>query len=112
MKNIHLKFLGLGYNSSFQAFVRIYDLEDNLIYEGMTYNNILSINLNMCNCYKIVASFLSETLIKYICIGSMDTYIFIFDHAIFNDDNSITFLLTDYYYNLPIERGELILWQR
>ena len=31
---------------------------------------------------------------------------------IFNDDNSITFLLTDYYYNLPIERGELILWQR
>ena len=111
MENIHLKFYGLGYNSSFQAFVRVYDDMNNLVYEGMTYNGKLNLDLYKGRYYKIVAEFLKETLIRFIYIGFLKTYIFIFDHAMVNN-GSITFLLTDYYYNLPIERGELILWQR
>ncbi len=111
MKNVYLKFYGLGYNSSFQAFVRVYDNMNNLIYEGLTYDGILNIYLKIGATYKVVATFLNETLIKGLYINRNDTYIFMFEHSMLKN-NSITFLLTDYYYNLPIERGELLLWQR
>lgn len=111
MKGIKLKFIGLGCGNYLQANVKIYDSDCNLIYDDRTYNGQISILLNVDQCYKVIA---------YCCYGyinvwfyvdkNRDCYKFCFNTV---EDNSITFLLTDYYYsNLPIEKGEIILWQR
>ena len=111
MKNICLKFFGLGILSSFQASVKIYDDMNNLVYQGTTFDGKLNICLNKCTKYKVIAKFLNQNLINTIYINKLDTYIFIFDNARLNN-RLINFILTDSYYNLPIERGNLILWQR
>ena len=45
MKDVTLKFYGLGYNNINQADVLIYDICDNQVFEGITYNNLLTIKL-------------------------------------------------------------------
>ena len=110
MKNVKLKFYGLGYNEYFQATICIYD-DNKLIYEGQTYNGLLCICLGQNKKYKIIATTLNEVLEKYLYIGNMDIYYFFFNRSIISN-RTVTFALKDYYYNLPIERGKLILWQR
>lgn len=39
---------------------------------------------------------------------NMNNYIFSFNNTV---NRTITLFLKDYYYNLPIERGEIVLWQ-
>lgn len=112
MKEIKLKFLGLGYNEFYQANIVIYDSSDNLIYEGITYNGELEICLDANEAYKINAYSLNEIINTYFYVSNLDNYIFIFDRAKFIKNQKIIFLLTDYYYNLPIEKGELYLWQK
>ncbi len=108
MKDVCFKFYGLGYNEYYQANVSIYDLYGNLVYSGNTYNSILNTCLNIGEKYLVKATFMGEVIIRYIIINR-PVYIFIFDHALMNEP-AITFILKDYYYNLPIERGELILY--
>ena len=110
MKNVKLKFYGLGYNEYFQATICIYD-DNKLIYDGQTYNGLLCICLGQNKKYKIIAKSLNEALIRYIYVDNIDNYYFFFNRSLINT-MPITFTLKDYYYNLPIERGELILWQR
>ena len=107
--NVCFKFYGLGYDNYYQACVYIYDSFNNLVYSGQTYNGKLEVCLKANARYKVVATFFGEVLVRYIC-GNLCSYIFIFNHAILQNQ-SITFILTDYFYNLPIGRGELLLWQ-
>lgn len=102
---VKLFFLGLGYKNYNQANVKIYDC-NNLIYEGLTYNNILELCLEKDKIYTLKA--ISNNRIIYTNFyTNRDSYIFNFN----NLDNSITFILKDDY-GYPIERGELILWQK
>ena len=104
-----LKFYGLGYNDINQANIKIYN-KNSLIYCGKTYNNELIINLKECNIYKLIATSENEIITAYFYVSNRYEYYFVFNSIIYNP---ITFLLTDYYYdNLPIERGELILWKK
>ena len=111
--NITLNFLGLGYNNINQADVLIYDEFNNLVYNKKTYNNKLNICLKRNKIYRVEAFSLNDRISTTIYINN-NNYCFQFNRSIINENSdSITFLLTDYYYdNLPIERGEIILWQR
>ena len=116
MKNIKLKFYGLGYNNNYQADILVYDINNNIVYEGKTYNSEIIICLEKNRVYKLVANSLGDIICTIFYIGNNCEYNFAFNRAIntnIRKDSSITFLLTDYYYNnLPIERGEIILWQK
>lgn len=112
MKEIKLKFIGLGYSNFYQAGVKIYN-NNILVYKGKTYNNELIICLNVNTLYKLVAISMDEVVETYFYVSSDYEYVFAFNRGTYKANNrSITFLLTDYYYNLPIERGEMILWPK
>ncbi len=109
MKRIKLIFNNLGYNCYNQANVFIYDCNNNLILEGVTFNNEIELCLEENNVYKLIAISNYQKLITSFFVNKNNSYRFSFN--VINENNTITFLLTDYYYNLPIERGELLLWQ-
>lgn len=89
------------------AYVNIYDC-NNLVFEGVTCNNKIELCLEECKAYRLEAISNNIKLVTSFYVNCNNIYRFSF---INNDNNPITFLLTDYYYNLPIERGELLLWQ-
>lgn len=104
------KFIGTGYNNKNQVKVKIYD-NNKKIFEGTTYNGIIEIDLKENKLYKIKAFFKNELICKNIYITKKCKYTFIFTHIIFNPE-TITISLVDLYYDLPIEKGEITLWQR
>ncbi|MBE6158113.1 MAG: hypothetical protein E7160_04925 [Firmicutes bacterium] len=111
MKCIVLKFYGLGLEHYAQASINIYDSCGRLIYSGDTYNGSISLFLDEDNCYKLEANSLGRYISVWFYVGKNDyCYKFNFDSTY--NQNNIAFLLTDYYYGLPIQRGNLILWQR
>ncbi len=113
MKKIIIKFYGLGYNNVNQANVSIYNSNRNLIFEGNTFNNEIELCLKENEIYILNAtsSIGSITRVFYVKNDLYLYYSFVELLPIINPP--ITFLLTDYYYdNLPIERGELLLWQK
>ena len=110
MKEITLIFNGLGYYKYCQANILLYDNLNNLIYNGQTYNGKLKLKVEKNTIYKMIAYIDNEMIEKYIYTIN-NKYCFSFNRNIIKY-NPITFILTDYYYNLPIERGELIIWQR
>lgn len=105
-----LKFIGAGYSDKYQVKVKIY-CNNKKIFEGITYNGIIKVDLKENQIYKIKAYFLNEKINTYLYVTKKCKYTFIFTHAIYNP-RTITISLVDLYYNLPIERGEIILWQR
>ena len=106
MKRINIKFNGLGYNDINQIYVII--KSQNETYKYKTYNGCLSICLEENKCYKLIANYMNETINNCFYVNGNDNYIFSFGNIL---NNIITLSLKDYYYNLPIERGKLILWQ-
>ena len=110
--NINIKFLNVGYNNFYQVNLRIIDENNNIIFEGKTYNGMINICLIPYKKYKMIANFFNERLEQYFYVCN-NNYIFSFNNSINKNYNSrtITFLLNDYYYNLPIEKGEILLWQ-
>lgn len=114
MKEIKLKFYGLGIGNNYQADIKIYDNYGNLVYDGQTYNGCLIICLEECKRYKLIANSCGDIINVCFYVYNNDIYNFFFNRSYINrNSNSITLILTDYYYkNLPIEEGELILWQR
>jgi len=108
-----LKFIGVGYNNLYQAFVKIYDEDNNLIYKGYSYNGEIKIILDMNKAYRIEAFFYGEIIKTSFYVDNTKIFNFIFNHMIYKPNRTITFLLTDFYYeNLKIEKGEMILWQK
>lgn len=110
MSEIIICFNGLGYYKYCQANILLYDNLNNLVYSGQTYNGKIKITVRKNSIYKIIASIDDEIIDTYIYVNGNDKYCFSFKRS--NIYNPITFILTDYYYNLPIERGELIIWQK
>ena len=113
MKKIKLKFIGLGLKNKYQAHIIIYDNNSNIIYDGDTYNGFIIVTLNTKTAYIIKATSLGDYIYSIFYVDNENCeYKFIFSRSIYNTNNNIiTFLLTDYNYrNLPIEKGELILW--
>ena len=115
---IKLKFIGTGYNNDYQACVKIYDF-NTLLYQKQTYNGKLTINLKENKLYKIVASSCDETINTSIYITkNSQIFIFKFNRGVLQNNyptniRTITFLLNDANYdNLPVEKGEMFLWQK
>ena len=104
-----LKFYGLGINDNYQANVKIYD-NDIMIYNTFTYNGSLCVNLKPCKRYKVIATFMGDSIVKYIYSCSQNVILFFFNHSfISNIERTITFTLKDLNYGLLIEKGVLIL---
>ena len=114
MKKIIIRFIGLGLKEQYQAHVIIYDNCHNLIFDGYTYNGYLSVILKSNQSYILQAFSLNDYISTIFYVNNNNCeYKFIFNRSIYTNTNikTITFLLTDYNYNnLPIEKGELILW--
>ena len=111
---IKIKILGLGYNDYYQASILIYDTNNNLIINKKTYNGIIEVELKKDNLYKLVIQAPNEIKENNIYIGNNNYYCFFLKSNLININNqTITFQLTDYFYdNLKIERGEIILWPK
>lgn len=110
MKNVKLKFIGLGYKSIYQANIFIYDKYNNLIYEGQTYNGNILLSLKPNKSYKLIARLNNNMLCTILYVGRYNNYTLCFNQE--QIENNITLKLVDYYYNLPIERGEITLWPK
>ena len=112
MKKIKLIFKGLGLKNKNQAYIKIFNSNCNLVYEGHTYNGQLDIRLDN-NVYRLVANYNGNIIIVPFYVSSnTNNYIFSFNNYNLNS-RDITFQLTDFYYtNLPIERGDIVLWQK
>lgn len=110
MKNIKFKFIDAGINNSFQYDVKLFDINDNLLYENATYNGEICFNLNEYCCYKIYAKSIKGTICKSIYISPYRSTIFLWNEILKNNPKLITFILTDANYNnLPIMKGEIKL---
>ena len=103
---ITIRVLGTGINDFYQAKVQIY-YNDSLINEGTTYNGIITFCLDKNKVYKIVTILNNNKKVTNI-YNNTDYYV-INNCIVRNNSNEriITFLLTDYNYNLPIMKGEL-----
>ena len=117
MKYVTLRFIGVGYNNLYQAKVIVYDNKGCLVASGTTYNGTITFCLREKYFYNVVATFCNEKINKYFYINNNNNYIFVFNHAYMKQNmpsqRIITFLLNDANYaNLPIEKGEIILWQK
>jgi len=103
MKKVTFKFIGLDFN---KIYIKVLDNNMNTIYNTETYKEI-DLCLEENNSYLLIAREKNRVLKRVICIDNKtNKFIFSFYNRI------ITFLLKDYYYNLPIKKGELILWQK
>ena len=112
IKKIILNFIGTGLYNNYQACVSIYDKCNNLLYYKKTYNGKLVLELKENNTYTLIAK-LNNEIINTSFYTNKTNYIFIFNNSIINKSRTITFLLKDANYsNLPIEKGEIILWQK
>ena len=113
MKKVKLIFKNVGLKKNNQVYVKIYDNRCNLVYEGYTFDGEIDISLRKDRAYNMIAKFYNNSIVTVFYVGNgFNKYIFNFNY-INNENNNVTFLLTDFYYtNLPIERGDIILWQR
>lgn len=107
MKEIVFKFIGLGWKNYHQANIQILD-NNSIIYNEKTYNGKINLCLEKNKAYTLIAR-LNNRVIRKVFLVDDKTNKFIFS---FYNYRIITFLLKDYFYNLPIEKGELILWQK
>ena len=102
---IILKFLGTGYYDYYQAYVKIYDSQNNLLYQGSSFNGIIELCLKK-GAYRIMVILGNQKIITTFYVNNHKKIIFNLNQTI--NDNLITFQLTDYNYrNLPIMKGEM-----
>lgn len=107
-KEVIIKVIGVGISEHYQALIEIYD-KNEIIYKGITYDGVIKICLEKNKAYNIRIIFRNNLLNTSFIVDSNCLYTFVLP----NNIDTITFLLTDYYYpNLPIMKGELILWQK
>ena len=110
MKKITLNFYGLGYGCCLQALVKIYDQYGKLVFNGKTYNGKIEVCLKSNNAYRVFAQSCGNFInTAFYVSNNYSNYSFYFNRVLQENENTVTFLLTDYYYNLPIKKGEIIL---
>jgi len=112
---VTLKFIGTGVASNMQACVKIYDINDNLLYEKETFNGELKVSLEENKVYRLFAISCNDIISAAFYVSKCKKkYVFIFNRSIYNSElRTITFLLKDANYsNLPIGEGELVIWQK
>ena len=113
MRKVELYFRGSGVCNVFQPKVYLYDCHYNILEQGKTKSGYISFCLK--KGYYYFRAFLNDYKIAGVITVNKERnkYVFAFPWAIYKTDNrTITFLLMDEVYHLPIERGEIILWQK
>jgi hypothetical protein len=105
--NVCLKFYGLGINDIMQAHI-IISSNNNIVYEGDTYNGEIFVCLDENSIYKLYAYSYNEEINLFFYVDRLNYY-FYFPRSYIR---IITFKLLDYFYGNPIGKGELILWQK
>ena len=103
-------------NHEYQACIHIYDKNKKLLYHKKTYNGKTTVYLKPNEAYRLIATSYNEKIDKLFYVDKKTKVItFIFNRSIYIPKKlrTIIFLLTDANYNnLPIEKGEMILWQK
>lgn len=116
MQKVILKFIGTGVGNNYQACVKIYDTYGNILYQEETYNGEVVLCLEKGKVYKVIASSYGDFIRNVFYVNGYDEkYIFYFNRALQRMPllKTITFFLSDAnYQDLPIEKGEIILWQK
>jgi len=100
-----IKFAGLGIGNEYQAYVKVYD-GDKLIFEGFSVNGEIYVPLTKNKVYRVWARFFDEVINTSIYSGGACRLFF--EHSILEpplEPQTVTFLLRDFYYDIPIERG-------
>ena len=114
LKNICFKLTGVSLYM--KKIIKIYDLDGHIVYDKVVCNNSFNVCLKTHCCYKIIIKTKYDYLCKTIYVKNQNCIYLFFDNALFiynQNSNRITFYLTDYNYeNLPIEKGEMIIWQK
>ena len=106
---ITLRFIGLGYRDSYQARVKIYNKNHELLIDDITYNG--TITFKGCNkeIYIIKVNYFNGFVNIPLYINNQYTYEFILFKNQTEKTRLITFLLTDAnYLGLYIKKGEII----
>ena len=111
---IVIKFVGVGVGDNYQARVKVLDSCKRIVFDGFSSNGVLVLCLNEGEYYFLEACCLGEIINKTFYVNGINKeYVFAFGYAMIcgsNNSRSITFLLSDYYYNnLPIEKGEILV---
>ena len=102
-----LKFLGTGYCNNYQANVKIFECNKEIV-NTKTYNGEICLLLKKNKVYRLKAKIFNQ-LIETNFYTNDNRFIFNFNP---NINRTIILSLKDYYYNIPIEKGEIILWQK
>ncbi len=108
IKKVILKFLGTGIFDKYQAYVKIFDSKK-IYYCGYTYNGEIKLKLEKNKSYKVLATFRNEIISTVFYVTNQNIYLFYFNSIIHIPIHTITFQLNDYYYKIPITKGEIIL---
>ena len=87
--------------------VLIIDNCNNLILNTKTCKNKINVCLKESCSYKIVINYSNNILISTFIVNNKNN-----NFHFYLPNNLITLNLKDYYYNLPIEKGEITLWQK
>lgn len=115
MKKVCLQFMGMGIKQKCQAKVVVCDLRGCMVAKGVTKNGIFCFTAKEKSFYKIKYSINGLVNNKTIYINNNNYYPLMYQGMFVNQTNrskAITFLLTDsFYHNLPINKGEMVLWQ-
>lgn len=107
MKKINIKIVGLGIGEKAQGIITICQ-KGKKIFENKTYNGEIYLKLKEKEAYSLnIYSMQGNKHIYFYVDKNINKYVF----SLFNSIKIVTFQLTDAnYYNLPIEKGELLLW--
>lgn len=112
MIDIIIKIVGLGIGNEAQGSLFLTDYENKQFYKEKTYDGMVKFSLKANCLYKlIIISCQGRRVISFYVDRKRKCYRFnIFDNIF---TRKIIFQLTDANYkDLPIEKGEIILWQK
>ncbi len=110
MNNVTFYFNGVTNNPLYQVKVNIYD-NNKLICSGTTKNGCICFCLVNNKAYIIEARLLGYYLCTSFYVNNNINNLYFNINCNYINNRIITFKLTDSFYNMPIESGELILWQ-